>query len=170
MGIAPSLFICKQSRPGARRRRRGDSINADLTCGNRSDRYAIMQQRPVILHHLHRHVQHAGDLPHVTLVHQLRARILRGRYETQRGLPVGAALGSAETSDIVMTGVHEFVAERAAALEVRQPVIQDDQPQWLVVESAQSVRQPPLLCICLMVCVPVYRGFVGRVIGEKLTM
>ena len=25
-------------------------------------------------------------------------------------------------------------------------------------------------CICLMVCVPVYRGFVGRVIGEKLTM
>ena len=26
------------------------------------------------------------------------------------------------------------------------------------------------LCICLMVCVPVYRGFVGRVTGEKLTM
>ena len=26
------------------------------------------------------------------------------------------------------------------------------------------------VCICLMVCVPVYRGFVGRVIGEKLTM
>lgn len=25
-------------------------------------------------------------------------------------------------------------------------------------------------CICLMVCVPVYRGFVGRVTGEKLTM
>ena len=29
---------------------------------------------------------------------------------------------------------------------------------------------PKTLCICLMVCVPVYRGFVGRVTGEKLTM
>ena len=25
-------------------------------------------------------------------------------------------------------------------------------------------------CICLMVCVPVYRGVVDRVIGRKLTM
>ena len=25
-------------------------------------------------------------------------------------------------------------------------------------------------CICLMVCVPVYRGFVGRVTGEKSAM
>ena len=31
----------------------------------------------------------------------------------------------------------------------------------------KEVAEP---CICLMVCVPVYRGFVGRVIGEKLTM
>ena len=31
-------------------------------------------------------------------------------------------------------------------------------------------RQSRARCICLMVCVPVYRGFVGRVIGEKSAM
>lgn len=34
--------------------------------------------------------------------------------------------------------------------------------------ASQGITDPQ--CICLMVCVPVYRGFVGRVIGEKLTM
>lgn len=36
--------------------------------------------------------------------------------------------------------------------------------------AAQSAQDAQATCICLMVCVPVYRGFVGRVIGEKLTM
>ena len=36
--------------------------------------------------------------------------------------------------------------------------------------SPDNAAAEGFFCICLMVCVPVYRGFVGRVIGEKLTM
>ena len=60
---------------------------------------------------------------------------------------------------------HEQVAEVAphagAWIEISR---------WQTNERRSDGSLPMRECICLMVCVPVYRGFVGRVIGEKLTM
>ena len=60
---------------------------------------------------------------------------------------------------------HEQVAEVAphagAWIEISR---------WQTNERRSDGSLPMRECICLMVCVPVYRGCVGRVIGEKLTM
>ena len=58
---------------------------------------------------------------------------------------------------------HEYAVSRREPCGVTASAATPATPRSVGVRSVHA-------CICLMVCVPVYRGFVGRVIGEKLTM
>ena len=103
-------------------------------------------------------------------------------HHAARLAPVGFGIAG---DDLLVGAPHD--PQRLVAFVPEQPVetgalpvgegaggLQQDAsgPVERVVPRAASAGGLPLeaLCICLMVCVPVYRGFVGRVIGEKLTM
>lgn len=49
------------------------------------------------------------------------------------------------------------------------PIERQDRRVYTVPDGPEADAQPES-CICLMVCVPVCRGVVDRVAGEKLTM
>ena len=108
-----------------------------------------MQQPPVILDHLQRHIQLTRDPIRVTLADGFGARVLQGIDEPERGLASRPAFGLGPVwgaaADVVVSGVDELMAERAASLEIRQRLIQDDEQRRLVVDAAQTAGQAPLL-------------------------
>ena len=59
---------------------------------------------------------------------------------------------------------------RAVALYLTTPMTTAQVVECPGYPTRQCLERWLAMCICLMVCVPVYRGFVGRVTGEKLTM
>lgn len=86
-----------------------------------------------------------------------RYRKSRGMTQAQLAEAVGLTEGAVRHYESGIRAVKpELLESISAALGVSVNALKD-----YGVENA---------CICLMVCVPVYRGFVGRVTGEKLTM
>ena len=103
------------------------------------------QDHPVVLYHLEGHVEFAGDLVWVSLIHGFRGPVFERVDQLQRGLPPGAVFDAGAVDAcpgvVGVLPVDELVDERAAFLAVEKAAIDEDGVFVFVVVSVFALRQ-----------------------------
>ena len=99
----------------------------------------------VVLYHLEGHVEFAGDLVCVTLVHGFRGPVFERVDQLQCGLPSGAVFDARAVDSsfgcVLVRPVDELVQERAPFLRVGHAPVDEDHVGVLVVASFHVPRQ-----------------------------
>lgn len=106
---------------------------------------APVQQGPVILYHLEGHVEFAGDLVCVPLVHGFGCPVFERVDQLQRGLPPGAVFDAGAVDAcpgvVGVLPVNELVDERAPFLAVEKAAVDEDGAGGFVVEAGLPVGE-----------------------------
>ena len=97
------------------------------------------QDHPVVFDNLEGHVEFAGDLVWVSLVHGFRGLVFERVDQLQCGLPSGAVFDARAVDScpgvVGVLPVDELMDERAAFLAVDEPTVDEDGVRGFVVEA-----------------------------------
>lgn len=100
-----------------------------------------MQDLPVVLDDLHGDAKLARDTPGTPVIDMLRRRIIDRADQSHGGTPARPRLTFATARPVAVPHVLELMAERAARLHRRKPIVQDDPVAPPVIYAAYAARE-----------------------------